>query len=715
MADWSAISKWHHNQSIEITKQITAAKKQRAAAMGITGNESILSSKRKVNEEASHEEHSTTPSKKLRGSEPTSNAAGTGKETQQSSLFTQAQKPSTPAKDHSQTSNLFGNVLNKSTSPSKNAGPQDQAASSGFKPSTFGSSSTKDSTPKSGFQVPAFGSSTPKKDVPTPGFQVPSFGSSAPKTGSATSGFQVPAFGKSAPTADTSSKSGPSTSGFQVPSFGSSSGSSDLLSQFAKRAKTAEQLTMERKNKAMDEDFDSDEESKEEWSARWDKEEAERLANEKKQTASAPAFKLSKAPADAETSSPFSISKPATGTSTPAGLFGSRFGSPAPSTSGGLSVFDTPKGASTPGGSNIFGHLSPALSPANQDASDDEDEESEEESQAQSQADNGNDSVQSTTPPTKGKELHDSDDDSDETLEETMRRKNQAPAGSLLSRITRDKPAESSDNDDGSTTPKANGSATTPNKYQFFDFGKAATASTTPSMKSSAGDHTFKFGSPIKFSTPGDNKENKDGKSNPTFSFQPATPSPAEFSETPKPAPFSFLAAQNAGQSGPGSTASSLFSSRATTPMSEAETSGKDSAENDDEEGNHGQLDLSELTADEKSENEILFSTTQAIAKHQIEKDGRKQWSNFARGPLWILKNNDSGKAFVRMRIQSGATPLNYAILPQIKAKVAGASKKMVLASRPGDDGKLSSLYFAVKNSDVAEEFAAVYNSNLPA
>nr|GFD56694.1 hypothetical protein [Tanacetum cinerariifolium] len=88
---------------------------------------------------------------------------------------------------------------------------------------------------------------------------------------------------------------------------------------------------------------------------------------------------------------------------------------------------------------------------------------------------------------------------------------------------------------------------------------------------------------------------------------------------------------------------------------------------------------------------DVVFHIDLALAKQQVDQgDGTKKWENFARGPLWILKDKVSGKCFVRIRIPSGATPLNYQILPALRSTVAGGSRKMVQATRPGKDKGLT-------------------------
>ncbi|NEN39714.1 hypothetical protein G3V76_23930, partial [Escherichia coli] len=87
-ADWSALSIWHHQQSRTLKAKIDNAKKQRAAAHGVTGNESTLSTKRKTNEESSSQQSS----KRSRPAEP---STPTPKSTFSSSTTPKANPPAT--------------------------------------------------------------------------------------------------------------------------------------------------------------------------------------------------------------------------------------------------------------------------------------------------------------------------------------------------------------------------------------------------------------------------------------------------------------------------------------------------------------------------------------------------------------------------------------------------------------------------------------------
>jgi len=679
-ADWSALSLWHHQRSSAIKTKIDIAKKQRAAAKGVTGTESMLSTKRKVTDESA-EDRDASPSKRARPADPP--AAPTPEPT------TPTPTVNPPA---TATSDLFAKVI-------------------GNKPSTSTGSSSL-------FAPQAAETSAPepsKSAAPAKGF----LPWSTPSSATGTSQSQSSAGGFKPTTSSTSSSFG---GGFK-PS--ATSGGSGFASQFAAKAKTYDELAAERKKKAMEADYDSDDETKEEWSAKYDKKEAERIAKQKEAAASVGGFSMPVAktpetvapvsgftmpaakktpdgpapvsgftmPATqktADTSAPASnpfakLPKPASGAATP-GLLGSRAASPAPP-----SVFNAGSTAQRPA-SNIFGHLSSGASSNNQEESDEEGE------QAAGSAD-------PSTPPKR--KFGASETEADDSNDDTSRYKKQdtAKKGSLLSRMTRDEGSESEkeNNDSGSVFGQTNGSTTPAGKPRsYFDFGAAAAkASTTPKSDTFVGDQTYKEGTPLKFSNP------------PSLQFtdiESTTP------KKPPPAnpPYMFggpsFLAPNAGLSAP----SSVFSSRAATPT-EADTSAASAAEDDEESSKLEQVDLSKLTAEEKSAFDVVFETEAALAKHQVDRgDGTKTWESFARGPLYILKDKDTGKCFVRIRIASGATPLNHSILPKLTTSVSGSSGKMVMVTMPKKEYGIAPYFLSFKTGDDAKSFSESYNESLP-
>jgi hypothetical protein len=704
-ADWSALSKWHSHESSKLKKKIDDIRKQTAAAKGITGEESILSTKRKTGESAQLD----SSFKKARSGEaPTTPNA----KTDAPALPSTTPKSNFPSKGF----NLFAHTSTPQTSSVSDETVQRKAVES------------KDSTPQGGFK--------------------PTFGTSA---SSSAIGFK-PNFGASSKTV--------------------SSGSGGFFGQFG--GKTKEQLREERMKKAMDAGYESpttseeaegDYETREQWLARWKKEDDDRQAaldaaasNAKltfaptatNQKADAPIFKLTAASSNGASSSDSIVASQgfASGTSTP-GFLRSRVSSPAPLTEGARSVLDTPLGAQTPS-SNFFGHLSSASS----QHQDDSDDEADDEAAARL-------SVEEESKKRKLGNVVDVDSESSETLEESMRRKKpdtqtsnlfnrttsdnsddeqgaadtSKKAPSLAGRMTRDNSETASDvqgKEDGQLSLNANnsklfnihGSQTPAPKKSFqFDFAgaaKAAPQSAPPKQNpfgGFGGDQTFKFGDPIKFGS--------STNTNSTFTVTPATPPPvssAGLTTVPPKAvssPFSFLSTVP-------SAATSTMSSRAATPASDADASATEGTAVNEEEGQtYTETDKSILTSEETAEFSILFEAEQVIANKQIHKEGasKAEWAKIANGRLWILKSKADNHVIVRLRMKSGAVRVNYRIPPIIKSAIMGANKTQVLVKEPAvKDGKtvLENLIFAFNHKDkatkqeLAKAFSDSYNENVP-
>ncbi|KAL1612792.1 hypothetical protein SLS60_001021 [Paraconiothyrium brasiliense] len=698
-ADWSTLSKWHWQESSKLKKKIDDLKKQAAAAKGITGEESVLSTKRKTDATAQLD----SISKKARSGEtpatPVSKAPA---------MPTTSPK----AKPASQPFNLFANASTQ------------QPSSMADQPAQFKTSESKDhglgiaTAPQGGFK-PNFGISVSSNAT---GFK-PSLGTSSKTAGSSSGGF----FGQ----------------------FG---------------GKTKEQLREERMKKALDDGYESpttseeaegDYETRDQWLARWNKEEDERQAaldaaasntmlkfaptatGKKSDT---PTFKFNAASSNAASSSDSIVASQgiASGASTP-GFFGSRVSSPAPS------VLDTPLGAQTPS-TNLFGHLS-AASSQHQDDSDDE---ADDEAAARP-------SVEEEPKKRKLGDSADGESESSETLEESARRKKPATQNSsffdritrdnsdaeqetaditkkpsLLDRMTRDNSEAASDvigkeagqtslNSINSKLYNINGSQTPAPKKPFtFDFAaaaKAAPQSAPPKQNLFAGDQTFKFGDPIKFGSA--------TNTNTPFTVTPATPtpaSPAVSSAAPPKAinsPFAFLSAAP-------SAATSAMSSRAATPASDADASATEGAAINEEEGQtHVESDKSILSSEEQDEFDVLFEAEQVIANKQIYKEGaaKPEWVKIANGRLWILKSKADNHVILRLRMKSGAVRVNYRIPPIIKSSIMGANKMQVLTKEPSvKDGKtvLENLIFAFNHKDkatkqeLAKTFSETYNDIVP-
>ncbi|KAL5384996.1 hypothetical protein DPSP01_005096 [Paraphaeosphaeria sporulosa] len=697
-ADWSALSRWHFQESSKLKKKIDDIKKQAAAVKGITGEESILSTKRKTDDSAQLD----SPFKKARSGE-----APTTPKASAPVLPSTTPKVNPPSKSFNLFANASTQQSSNDSSQAKATEDQDSVSQVGFKPN-FGTSTSSGAT---GF-MPNFGTSSSSN---APGFK-PSFGASSKTGGSGSSGF---------------------------------------LGQFG--GKTKEQLLEERMKKALEEGYESpttseeaegDYETREQYMARWKKEENERqaaldaAANDTKLTfaptttsknSNAPIFKLTAASSNAASSSDGIVASQgfASGASTP-GFLGSRVGSPAPSAEGARSVLDTPLGAQTPS-SNLFGHLSAASSRHQDDSDDEADDEAvaipsvEEESKKRKLGNTGN-----------------ADSESSGTLEESIRRKKPATQTSnltnsdteqetpnkglsLADRMTRDPsmtaPGEEAGlpslNSVNSKLYNINGSQTPAAKSAFkFDFdsaaAKAAPQSAPPKQNIFAGDQTFKPGAPILFGS----------STNSMFKITPPTPSPVSSSEPttapPKAvnSPFSFLSAAP-------SAATSAMSSRAATPASDADASAAEGAAVNEEEAlNQVESDKSVLTTQEKDDYDVLFEAEQVIVNKQVRKEGapKAEWQKIANGRLWILRSKADKHVILRLRMKSGAVRVNYRIpsASALKASIMGANMTQVLAREPTmKDGKagIEIYIFAFNHKDkttkqeLAQKFTDTYNS----
>lgn len=659
-ADWSSLSRWHSRETSALNKKIHSIKKQLAAAKGITGEESSLSTKRKTVEAAEHEYQHESPTKKAR-----SDAVPTTPASKASVLFSTTPKATPP----SNTSGLFGSALTKQNNFASDDTAVSQAKAAGFTKSVL----AKETPSQTGFKPVFAVSSTP--DV---------------------SGFK-PSTGVSAP--------------------GNSVG---LFSQFGSQARSDRKKKAE--DEDWDPDEETKEEWSARWDAEQAQREAEQAAQSAAQSKTAAGFTF-KSSTTGESSAPIfrfsTVSSETTSTnngnagshdltsgiSTP-GLFGSRVGSPALSAAGARSVLDTPSAAQSPS-SNMFSHLASGPSSQNQDDTDDEAAESSDGEGSKKR--NHEDTV-------------DAESESSETLEDSMRRK-KSGLGTLASRITRDDSVAAQESSEKEVTkPDLNssffqqnsGSQTPKDKtpFKFFDFSAAA-QSAPPKPSAFAGDQTFKPGSPIKFGTA--------TKSNTTFSVTPASPSPAEPSTTTSKAassPFSFLNAPKVA-----SASSSALTSRAATPASDIEASGGESVVDGDEAAPHvEQHDFSLLTAEERDEYEILFEAEQAVAKKVVKSkweqvaNGRL-WvlKNKTSGQVLVRLRMKNGRLPINHQIPSGIESkiggknktMVTAPLPSDAKLESGVFGFKATQPCSNDEEKMAMA------QELAQTFSSVYNSNV--
>ena len=399
------------------------------------------------------------------------------------------------------------------------------------------------------------------------------------------------------------------------------------------------------------------------------------------------------------------------------GLF---FGAKAPSTQ--LGVSDT--------SSNIFGHVTPDPSTSKQDA---EEEESEDEGIVEDDVQN------ESTNPNIGK--------------------------SLFDRITRDPPIE---NVGHSRSPK----------NPFVESGDEGDgemnndAESTP--QSSAGDHTWKPNDQIKFgdslNTPSKVNGTGHGPSSvdifgqsqnqgrPLFGQSQAQESPFGKAQTqtnllfgksethgtpsfqsnvigatPESSPaksfgnmFSFgLKPAGAGANSLSvSNATSAGTSRATTPGTEvngvsASEDNGEGPEGDSNVGESNKVDLTDLSPDEKQNEDILFEASRAKIMQftKADDDEEASWKVRGTGPLRVLKHKENGIIRILHRIAPRGTVLiNSAVMNETSAKKAQKGVVMFGAMGVDEDNQTKFQRWTARfaSDTVADECAKCLKENAP-
>lgn len=590
-----------------------------------------------------------------------------------------SQSTSSPSKPFSQTASLFNDILN--TPPKKDA-PQQVPATAPAAPSFGGFNPAPPppkvaappaETPKANpfakltkvTNTPAAPPSQPPK--PTTGgfqFKAPSADPAKAAASPAASPFKI-----NPPTASTTSTT-PAAPTFQIPKFGGGgSGAPSFLTSFGSRAAEEEKKA---KQERKEEDMDSDEDEEE-----WEKRDAEEQAAKRKKLL------------EASQTAGFSF-KPATATTKSPAVFS----------------FGSQKQASIPppaAASNIFGHLS-----GSQNEKDNEDEESDEDEEAdasKSAATSSGSLFDRVEKPSNNDKAGNTGFKFSSATSNGNGASATSPAGDNTWKGVENTPIKfgglAKPTDSGSTTPEGS-----PAKKAFGGF------STTDNSKS-----TPKFGgftaSSVHDKPATAPKFNIFGGSKPAEKPTPASPAASNlnssvFAPAAKTTGFSFGGPNaSASLSAPvaaGSSTSSVFgnstaTSRATTPAgtnTDAETSGKeaDTSEPSDE-PSAPQNDLTALSAEQLAENDIVFESkarAQQFLKSAGDSDAKPAWQSRGIGMFRILKNKETGKCSVLMRmIPGGRVLLNFSLLP--KQTLGGTAYvvmgKMCRMAVPDEQGRM--------------------------
>ena len=572
---------------------------------------------------------------------------------------------------------------------------------------------------------------------------------------------------------------------FQPPKFNMSGSGSNFMGQFGQLA--AKENEKEKEKRKLEE-FDSDEDDEAEWERKDAERQKAKKARIEAETANAKVMKAkfvnnefifenaNKQVDTLTTEKPVpaqdSLGVPRTTESS--SLF-SRPGSPANSTTGGTSVFNSPNltGSAAINNENIFAHLSDVDSGA-EGRSGKEDDDSV--SEADLDDEKATEPSKSAAKPDLKKmgvdfqNPQEVESDDGESLEDAMKRAqksgistklasetdantNSGSKGGLFDRIqtgANGKPER--DFSPLSETASSNNNTTTSNVFSQGSFGKPTDTIGKPSDKDE--DHTWKADSPIKFGadsapvTFGSNKT-------PSFSFTPATPaSSADKSTTsaiPATRPFGNLFGTTSQASSFGSTIpSQAFSSskpsvgftfgapkasgtslgqpagegalqstptsRGTTPevtTDAGDSAGDSNAEGDTPAPENQQRDLTALSEIELREEEVLFDVAKgkAMKYEKPTPDAPSSWVNKGVGPVRLLKSKSSGMVRILMR-QSPSGKIVINTRLMAKVSYTNPQPKTVQVPIIGEGGQMSTWIIRFGTDEDAKEFLNACEKN---
>ena len=207
-----------------------------------------------------------------------------------------------------------------------------------------------------------------------------------------------------------------------------------------------------------------------------------------------------------------------------------------------------------------------------------------------------------------------------------------------------------------------------------------------PEKAQGPGDNTWNMKTPIKFGASTSGKESTTPAAPPpTFNLFGATPatSTTGFLNVPsatKPSiGFNFLS--NAG--------SSAGTSRASTPGITTDGEGSTAGDGDEDETQPSEPQVEDQTGlrpEETEKEDVVFSCASATAKKiKTKKDenaptgSSKGWVTVAIGPLYVLKNKETGRARVLLKVPPyGNAKMNFPLIPKMNYTVTGKKANMV-------------------------------------
>lgn len=537
-------------------------------------------------------------------------------------------------------------------------------------PSLFGASATS-TTPK-----PTASAASPQKQ-PSEKAEQPFNPFSSMKTMSAQPAQPSPP--KASAAAAEAAPAGPK---FELPKF--STPAVDAFAAFgaqAEKSKLEAEKAAEKKelDARFDDEYDSDNETEAAFNKRVLAEIRAKRAKAKEEKAAAPAqavfqpgkgFSFTSTASSSGKGADSQETPPSSAEVTPETAKPTLF-SPAPSTAvGGRSIFDT---AVKPAASNtsLFSNLAKPPAPTVDDAEDSADEG---QSDAPSLAD-------SNGVASGSKSLFDRISKPSGSENATPNGHASEPSGALFGAQDRtwknDSPIKFGDSTGSSTTPtKSNGNGfgdlTTPAPKPFTNIFGSAKANSTPSLFSQS---TTK---PVV-----------------GFAFGPSSNGTSE-----------------AASVSPSSTREGSVAATTTTTTDETTHSSNGDANNLDGVAADAQVSLTDLSEEERRDNDVLFEVSSARVQAY---DGKaKTWQKRGLGPLRVLKNKESDKTWILARSNpQGKVIINTALLKGMSYDSPAKGRvKFPMVDRDG--GKMTTVLVTVKADEDAKKLAEVLSANKP-
>ena len=266
-----------------------------------------------------------------------------------------------------------------------------------------------------------------------------------------------------------------------------------------------------------------------------------------------------------------------------------------------------------------------------------------------------------------------------------------------------------------------------------------------------SGDNTWKPNTPLKFGASTIGKETTTPKAPPptlgnlfgstpttgatnVFSSTPATGNTNLFGSTPANGSSSFLNVPGANKptlnfnfaSNP---ASSVATSRASTPGVTTDGEGSTAGEGDEDDGQPSEPQVEDQTGlrpEETANEDVLITCPNTTArKIRTKKDPEapggqsRGWATVGCGPLYVLKNKDTGKTRVLLKVPPyGNAKMNFPVMQKMNYEVSGKKGSMVQGAffdhiDEPNQPKVA-VYLLDVGKDNAAELTKLLNENRP-